>query len=165
MIKMTESDKDVLIRNHQFVRNDEDDRQNITNWEIRMTRRYYDQLFKEYALADLTRYKEGQVGMRWRTQTEVIEGKGQQICGNILCSQRHELHSYEVPFQYIEETKVKLELVKVRLCPKCTQKIFYKHLSNLQSNINNEGERGSNITKEGERDSESERFVRKKTKR
>lgn len=41
----------------------------------RMAKRYYDKLFREYALADLTRYKEGKVGLRWRTEREVVEGK------------------------------------------------------------------------------------------
>ena len=37
-------------------------------------------LFKEYAIADLSRHKEGRVGLRWRTQ-EVVSGRGQFICG------------------------------------------------------------------------------------
>jgi protein FRA10AC1 len=32
-------------------------------------------LFKEYVLADMSRYEEGKVGLRWRTEKEVIEGK------------------------------------------------------------------------------------------
>lgn len=38
-------------------------------------------LFKEYAIADLSRYKEGRVGLRWRTQEEVVSGRGQFVCG------------------------------------------------------------------------------------
>lgn len=38
-------------------------------------------LFKEYAIADLSRYKEGRVGLRWRTQKEVVSGRGQFVCG------------------------------------------------------------------------------------
>jgi hypothetical protein len=33
-------------------------------WQARFAKRYYDRLFKEYALADLTRYKEGKIGFR-----------------------------------------------------------------------------------------------------
>jgi hypothetical protein len=40
-----------------------------------MAKRYVAKLFKEYALADLSRYKQGQVGLRWRVEREVIEGK------------------------------------------------------------------------------------------
>ena len=130
---MAESDKEILLRNHQFVRNTEQDEKNLSNWEIRMTKRYYDQLFKEYALADLTRFKQGIIGLRWRTQTEVVEAKGQFICGNIICSESNELHSYELPFQYEEDGQVKLELVKVRLCPKCAPKIHYTHRNSNDS--------------------------------
>ena len=38
-------------------------------------------LFKEYAIADLSRHKEGKVGLRWRTQKEVVAGRGQFSCG------------------------------------------------------------------------------------
>lgn len=38
-------------------------------------------LFKEYAIADLSRHKEGRVGLRWRTQKEVVSGRGQFVCG------------------------------------------------------------------------------------
>ncbi len=40
-----------------------------------MAKQYVAKLFKEYALADLNRYTQGQVGLRWRVQREVIEGK------------------------------------------------------------------------------------------
>lgn len=40
-----------------------------------MAKRYVSKLFKEYALADLSRCKQGQVGLRWRVEREVIEGK------------------------------------------------------------------------------------------
>lgn len=40
-----------------------------------MARRYFDKLHKEYALCDLSRHKKGQVGLRWRVEREVIEGK------------------------------------------------------------------------------------------
>lgn len=39
----------------RFVRSDEDDSND--SWEVRMARRYYAKLFKEYAIADLSRYK------------------------------------------------------------------------------------------------------------
>ena len=37
-------------------------------------------LYKEYAIADLSRHREGKVGLRWRTQKEVVSGRGQFIC-------------------------------------------------------------------------------------
>ena len=39
----------------RFVRSEEDDSND--SWEVRMARRYYAKLFKEYAIADLSRYK------------------------------------------------------------------------------------------------------------
>ena len=36
----------------------------------------YDKLFKEFAIADLSRYKEKKIGLRWRTEREVVCGKG-----------------------------------------------------------------------------------------
>ena len=66
-------DNDVLRENHEFIRDDEKDSRNLSSsWEIRMARNYYNQLYKEYALGDLTRYKEGKIGLRWRTQNEVM---------------------------------------------------------------------------------------------
>ena len=45
-----------------------------------MARRYYDALHKEYAICDLSRWREGAVGLRWRTAAEVTSGKGERIC-------------------------------------------------------------------------------------
>ncbi len=44
--------RDVFCR---FVRTAEDDSND--SWEVRMARRYYAKLFKEYAVADLSRYR------------------------------------------------------------------------------------------------------------
>jgi hypothetical protein len=41
--------------------------------------RYYSKLFKEYCIADLSRYKERKIGMRWRVEKEVVVGKGQGL--------------------------------------------------------------------------------------
>lgn len=58
----------------RFLRSESDD-QDLT-WEKRIAKKYYDKLFKEYALVELKYYKEGRVAMRWRTQKEVVRGKG-----------------------------------------------------------------------------------------
>lgn len=114
---IAESDSKALLANHQFVRDDNEDSKTFTSWEIRMARKYYDQLFKEYAIADISRYKEGKIGLRWRTQNEVFSGKGQFVCGVRTCNSSTDLHSYEIPFNYIENRISKCELVKVRACP------------------------------------------------
>ena len=121
------TDEAVLKRNFQFLRDTEaDEKVKDENWEIRMSIKYYNQLFKEYALADLTRYKQGQVGLRWRTKSEVMRGKGQFICGNKRCPSNQDLHSYELLFAYMEQNERKRCLVKVRVCPECALKLFYK---------------------------------------
>jgi protein FRA10AC1 len=50
-----------------------------------MAVKYYNKLFKEYCIADMSRYKTAQIGLRWRTQKEVFSGDGQFLCGNQAC--------------------------------------------------------------------------------
>ena len=126
-------DLSALKHHHQFVRDDERDRKDMSNsWEVRMARKYYNKLYKEYALADLSLYREGKIGLRWRTEHEVVIGKGQFICGSIPCDERAELRVYELPFRYGENGETKHELVKIRLCGVCAPKIFYKKLQAMQ---------------------------------
>lgn len=56
------TDLDVIRENHQFLWDDEDD--TVDSWEKQFAKRYYDKLFKEYCIADLTRYKENKVRFR-----------------------------------------------------------------------------------------------------
>jgi len=67
-----------------------------------------------------------QVGLRWRTEKEVIDGKGQFVCGNKSCSSDQSLASYEVNFGYSEHGERKNALVKIRLCPDCAYRLNYK---------------------------------------
>ncbi|TMW55601.1 hypothetical protein Poli38472_010483 [Pythium oligandrum] len=122
-------DLDALRRNFQFIRDDEEDiKRGSEDWQVRMSVRYYRQLFREYALADLSRYEEGKIGLRWRTEQEVVSGKGQFSCGNKRCDERRRLHSYELLFAYVEQGEKKRCLVKVRACEACARKLFYKKL-------------------------------------
>ncbi|MFW8505969.1 FRA10AC1 family protein, partial [Klebsiella pneumoniae] len=73
-----------------------------STWGKRLVKRYYDKLFKEYCIADMSHYKKGKIGLRWRTEKEVISGKGQFICGNRKCDENNGLGSYEVNFSYVE---------------------------------------------------------------
>jgi len=73
---------DILIERHQFIR--DSDEQNLS-WEDALAKKTYDQLFKELAVCDLSRWKEGKVAMRWRTASEVVEGKGHFTCANLRC--------------------------------------------------------------------------------
>ncbi|KAG8008709.1 Protein FRA10AC1-like protein, partial [Nibea albiflora] len=67
------TDVDVLRENHRFLWRDEDE-EDMT-WEKELAKKYYDKLFKEYCIADLSRYKENKFGFRWRTENEVVSGK------------------------------------------------------------------------------------------
>ncbi len=123
--RSTEGDRNdysVLAEEHRFVweSNEKPD-----TWEKRLAKAYYDKLFKEYAIADLTRYKENMVAMRWRIEKELCDGKGQFSCGNKHCSRTEELTSWEVNFSYSEQGERKNALVKLRLCPKCSKKLNY----------------------------------------
>lgn len=51
--------------------------------------------------------------MRWRSEKEVIAGKGQFICGARGCDERRCLATFEVPFSYEEAGDKKQALVKV----------------------------------------------------
>ncbi|PBC29825.1 hypothetical protein APICC_06439 [Apis cerana cerana] len=67
-----------------------------------------------------------QVALRWRTEKEVIIGKGQFECGNKKCKNKEQLKSWEVNFGYIEHGQKKNALVKLRLCPECSIKLNYR---------------------------------------
>lgn len=110
----------------QFIRDDESDNQNSREYEVRSARRFYDQLYREVVILDLSQY-EKHVGMRWRVEQEVIEGKGEGICGSNSCSSTQELSTYELPFQYSENDEVKCELVKAKVCPGCFEKLVISH--------------------------------------
>ena len=122
---------DILRRHYQFVFDDDISQTGVVeaelaandNWGRRLARRYYEQLFKEYAIADLSRYKERQIALRWRIEKEVIDGKGQFICGEQHCQVTQGLKSWEVNFAYKEHGSTKHALVKLRLCPECTEKL------------------------------------------
>lgn len=60
------TDYDILQENHKFIR--EPSLDDLSNWEVRMAVKYYNKLFKEYCIADMTRFQTGQIGLRWRTQ-------------------------------------------------------------------------------------------------
>ena len=123
--RSTENDRNdytVLSEEHKFLW-EADDKPEM--WEKRLAKAYYDKLFKEYAIVDLSRYKENKIAMRWRIEKEVCDGKGQFMCGNKHCSRNEDLTSWEVNFSYMEQGEKKNALVKLRLCPKCSKKLNY----------------------------------------
>ncbi|CAM9224538.1 unnamed protein product [Ectocarpus fasciculatus] len=122
-----------------------------------MAAKYYKLLFKEYALADLSRYREDKVGLRWRTEKDVVSGKGQFECGALRCQERKDLHSYELNFKYKEAGAVKNELVKVRVCPQCARKLFRKKIEALRRQRKEEAQ-----IQEHESEADSDRERRRK---
>ncbi|KAL7083590.1 hypothetical protein ACP275_14G173500 [Erythranthe tilingii] len=118
------TDQDTLREGYRFIRSEEDDMN--PSWEQRLVKRYYDKLFKEYCIADMSHYKTGKIGLRWRTEKEVISGKGQFACGNKHCHEVEGLASYEVNFSYFEAGENKQALVKLVACERCAEKLYYK---------------------------------------
>lgn len=118
------NDYDVLLANHRFIWSEDFDSTELT-WGQRVAKKYYDKLFKEYCIVDLSRFEENQFGMRWRTEKEVVEGKGQFVCGAKRCPVRGGLASWEVLFAYREQGERHSALVKLRLCPECSRKLNY----------------------------------------
>ncbi|VVB01099.1 unnamed protein product [Arabis nemorensis] len=108
------TDHDTLREGYRFIRSEEDDLN--PSWEQRLVKRYYDKLFKEYCIADMSRYKTGKMGLRWRTEKEVMSGKGQFLCGSKQCDEKEGLASYEVNFAYYEAGEHKQALVKLVAC-------------------------------------------------
>lgn len=127
----TKTDLDVIRENHRFLWDDDDQKPDEESWEQRLAKKYYAKLFKEYCICDLTRFKENRVAMRWRTEAEVVMGKGQFICGSKSCQEKDELRSWEVNFTYVEQEEKKNALVKLRLCVSCSKKLNYHSTKRL----------------------------------
>nr|XP_033799424.1 protein FRA10AC1 isoform X2 [Geotrypetes seraphini] len=119
------NDLDVIRENHRFLWQEEDEVD--MTWEQKLAKKYYDKLFKEYCVADLSRFKKNQFGFRWRTEQEVISGKGQFFCGSKHCDEKEGLKSWEVNFGYTEHGEKRNALVKLRLCPECSYKLNFHH--------------------------------------
>jgi len=130
------SDLQLLRESHRFLRCPEDD---DGSWEARLAQRYYDRLFREYVICDLAGYKQGNIGLRWRTEAEVRSGRGQFSCGHRACSSRNGLRSFEVDFKYREAGLKKRTLVKARLCEECAYKLHYRRIRAARRRLRREG--------------------------
>ncbi|KAL1476648.1 hypothetical protein MTO96_036357 [Rhipicephalus appendiculatus] len=97
-----------------------------TDFDKQLAKRYYDKLFKEYCICDLTYYQANKIAMRWRTEQELIAGKGQFSCGDRHCKEASGLRTWEVNFAYFENNEKKNALVKLRLCKECSFKLNYR---------------------------------------
>lgn len=72
------SDIDVIRENHRFLWDNVDESK--LTWDEQLAKKYYEKLYHEYCICDLTRYKENKIAMRWQTEKEVKDGKGQFEC-------------------------------------------------------------------------------------
>ncbi|CRL07168.1 CLUMA_CG020156, isoform A [Clunio marinus] len=117
------SDKDVILENLKFIWNENDIPE---SWEERIAKKYYDKLFREYCICDLSKYKENRIANRFRIEKEVITGKGQFICGEKSCQRSEALRTWEVNFSYTEKHEKKNALVKIRLCEECSEKLNHR---------------------------------------
>ncbi|ORY91472.1 folate-sensitive fragile site protein Fra10Ac1-domain-containing protein [Leucosporidium creatinivorum] len=147
----TKTELDVLKERHQFIRSEQQDPSTLS-WEDRLAVKYYDSLFREYALVNLKHYRSGAVALRWRTETELLAGIGHLTCGSLRCSYhqpsptlvaafeedeaaglvdpdsteplvRCRLFEQEMQFGYVEEGMRKSAVVKVVLCEECRRKL------------------------------------------
>ncbi|KHJ49316.1 hypothetical protein D918_00441 [Trichuris suis] len=122
------TDIDLIRSNSKFLWHDDDE---VDTWEKKLAKRYYEKLYKEYCIGDLSHFKENKIGLRWRIEQEVVDGKGQFICGEKHCNSNEDLASWECKFNYVEDGEKKSALVKLRLCPACSKKLNYKQRRNL----------------------------------
>lgn len=162
----TTSDAKVIQDTFRFIRSEVDDADD--SWEARMARRYYAKLFKEYCIADLSRYKEQKIGMRWRVEKEVVVGKGQFSCGVKRCDARNGLASYEVHFGYQEADERKEALVKLRACEACAFKLNYGRataLKKVSSSKGKEGKEGRRRRRRGDDEDDDEDEGKKKRRK
>ncbi|KZT29826.1 hypothetical protein NEOLEDRAFT_1055665 [Neolentinus lepideus HHB14362 ss-1] len=124
---------DILKASHRFLRDDaEGSNDKQLSWEQQIAKKYYDNLYREFAVCNLKHYKSGNFALRWRTEEEVLSGAGETTCGNIRCHHHDradndvQLKTLEVPFSYEEAGEYKSCLVKLVLCARCTKKLMWK---------------------------------------
>jgi protein FRA10AC1 len=124
-------------RAFRFIRDTTTDPSQLS-WEDNLALKYYNSLFREFAITNLKHYKSGQIALRWRTENEVLSGVGHLTCASMRCAHHAPLperaaefeddpeseqplvdvalHEYEVPFGYVEDGERRECLVKVVLC-------------------------------------------------
>lgn len=88
---ITDSDYEELKKSYKFIIDDDAEEEETSksdptsSWKDRMVQTYHRHLYKTHVIADLTQYKTSRIGLRWRTEEEVIIGKGVDTCGNKHC--------------------------------------------------------------------------------
>ena len=111
------TDADVLLSAHRLVHPASAHSAPSPSPSQRLALRYYAALYKEYALVDLAR--PSHPGLRWRTEAEVVAGKGQWTCGARNCQRERGLNTWRVHFGYEEDGAERAVQAKLRLCEDC----------------------------------------------
>lgn len=61
-------DIDVIRENHKFLWEDHEE---PDSWEKKLAKKYYDKLFKEYCICDLSRFKEKKVNITFYSSVTI----------------------------------------------------------------------------------------------
>lgn len=59
------NDRDVILENLKFIWNEEEI---PCTYEEKLAKKYYDKLFREYCICDLSKYKENKIANRFRIE-------------------------------------------------------------------------------------------------
>ncbi|CRG93379.1 conserved protein, unknown function [Plasmodium gallinaceum] len=113
------NDYDILKKKYNFIHDSTEKNSLLQN--------YYNSICNKYVICDLTKYKESKIGLRWRTEEEIISGKGHIICSSKKCNNT-DLKTYEFLFEYIEGGEKKETKVNVRACMDCAYKLHYRKI-------------------------------------
>ncbi|KII90149.1 hypothetical protein PLICRDRAFT_80776, partial [Plicaturopsis crispa FD-325 SS-3] len=138
---------EILKASHRFLH---DEHEKDESWDHKLARKYYDSLYREFAVCDLKHYKSGNFSLRWRTEAEVLSGAGESTCANTRCP-LHEppspqsglkmppLTTLELPFAYEEAGVARNALVKVVLCARCYDKLMWKRRKERSEEVKEDG--------------------------
>ncbi|KZT67934.1 hypothetical protein DAEQUDRAFT_693258, partial [Daedalea quercina L-15889] len=146
MAHSARSEFDILKASHKFLRAEQEEQESKLSWDDKLAKKYYNNLYREYAVCDLKHYKSGNFALRWRTESEVISGAGETTCGNTRCPLHDQraadelkpsLKTLELPFSYAEDGESKFALVKVVLCDKCLKKLMWKRTKEREAQQGN----------------------------
>ncbi|KAJ7270809.1 folate-sensitive fragile site protein Fra10Ac1-domain-containing protein [Mycena rebaudengoi] len=146
---------EILKASHKFLREDDSGATGQSlSWDEQLATKYYESLFREYAVCDLKHYKSGNFALRWRTESEVLVGAGETSCGNTRCRHHHEqrgiaLSTLELPFVYAEHGQTKSALVKAVLCARCVGKLMWKRRKEKAGAAGDVGTAGAGDVEDG----------------
>ncbi|KAF8440449.1 folate-sensitive fragile site protein Fra10Ac1-domain-containing protein [Boletus edulis BED1] len=139
---------DILKASHEFLRDDAEGK-GKTSWNDQLATKYYNSLYREFAICDLKHYKSGNFALRWRTESEVLGGIGDTSCANTRCEHHRpsasDLSTLELPFTYEEHGRQKEALVKIVLCPRCVRKLMWKRRHDKRDGKEKKGDRVASI--------------------